>query len=249
MLLSEVMLQQTQVERVIPYWERFMDRWPNPAAFAATPFNEVLLHWQGLGYPRRARALWLGAAVVVADGWPDHETALRSLPGVGPYTARALLTLAFEKTCPPPLDVNIARVAARAALGSEPVIASKLAIESAIESAQPRTLSRRDYVFALFDVGALHCRARPACAGCPLAAQCRSRERLRLQTPPAPRRQSRYAGSTRQLRGALLEAALQHDGPLPLDRARAAVAHLDQAQQPDAVSNALTSLRHEGLID
>src|SRR5580692_3838372 len=114
-LVSEVMLQQTQVARVAGRWESFLARWPTPEACAAAPLPAVLREWQGLGYPRRARALHEVATAVAAGGWPDTEAGLRSLPGVGAYTARALLVLAFGASTIPPQDVNIARVTARAA--------------------------------------------------------------------------------------------------------------------------------------
>ena len=116
-LVSEVMLQQTQVARVVPRWEAFLARWPTPDACASAPLSAILREWQGLGYPRRARALHDTAGIVATSGWPDTETGLRSLPGVGPYTARALRVLAFGASSVPPQDVNIARVTARAALG------------------------------------------------------------------------------------------------------------------------------------
>ena len=119
-LVSEVMLQQTQVARVSGRWESFLERWPAPAACAAAPLDAVLREWQGLGYPRRARALHDTAKHVAAQGWPDSEAGLRELPGIGRYTARALRVLAFGDTHVPPQDVNIARVTARAALGQEP---------------------------------------------------------------------------------------------------------------------------------
>src|SRR5438105_3241138 len=181
-LVSEVMLQQTQVVRVRGRWESFLDRWPTPAACAADPMAEVLRFWQGLGYPRRARGLWLTAASVEAVGWPRTEQGLRALPGIGQYTARALLTLAMGQSSSPPLDVNLSRVAARAALGRHPRDSQRADIERAVVQGRPRTLDARDYTLALFDVGALHCRAIPRCSGCPLARRCRW---LARGSPPA----------------------------------------------------------------
>lgn len=253
-LVSEVMLQQTQVTRVIPYWLGFMTRWPEPAAFAAAPVSEVLRAWQGLGYPRRAVALHDTAALVAAEGWPRDEPGLRALPGIGRYTARALLTLSLDAPSPPPLDVNIARVAARAGAGGEPHEVPDAALERLIFAARPRALDPRRYTFALFDAGALHCRARPLCDGCPLRRGCAWRRTghagvatggTRLPSVP-------YAASMRRLRGVLLAAALRDGGDLTPEAARdaaaAVAATLPPARDPALVDGAVASLRADRLI-
>jgi A/G-specific adenine glycosylase len=213
-LVSEVMLQQTSVARVRPRWHRFLRIWPDPLACASASLADVLREWQGLGYPRRARWLWLTAARVAERGWPADEAGLRTLPGVGRYTARALLafsdvggaTPGSVATGLPPRDVNAGRVAARAALGLEPHAASPSALDAVLAEGRPGAMTLREYTYALFDVGALHCHAVPDCQGCPLAAHCRFRQ---AGTPLAPRRpRARYPGSLRQLRGAILAAAL-----------------------------------------
>jgi A/G-specific adenine glycosylase len=249
-LVSEVMLQQTQVARVQPKWEAFMERWPTAEACAAASLDDVLRAWQGLGYPRRALALHGCAIAVARDGWPDDEAGLRALPGVGRYTARALLALAFEVSCPPPLDVNIARVAARAALGSEPQSASQRQIEDAVAAGQPRSMRRRDYVLALFDAGAIHCRSVPRCAGCPLAGGCRSRRRLAASPSPAPsaRRQPPYAGSFRQLRGAVLAAMIDSPRPPTPQALVGRMKGLSPAPSAAAVVRAVESLAADGLV-
>ncbi|TMF14069.1 MAG: A/G-specific adenine glycosylase [Chloroflexi bacterium] len=247
-LVSEVMLQQTQVVRVRGRWESFLDRWPTPAACAADPLAEVLRFWQGLGYPRRARGLWLTAASVEAVGWPRTEQGLRALPGIGQYTARALLTLAMGQSSSPPLDVNLSRVAARAALGRHPRDSQRADIERAVVEGRPRTLDARDYTLALFDVGALHCRAIPRCSGCPLARGCRW---LARGSPPAtrPARVQRYERSMRQLRGSVLAAQLSRDPAATLPDLVHRVAALPMAHEPDAVARALASLRADGLLE
>jgi len=247
-LVSEVMLQQTQVVRVRGRWESFLDRWPTPAAFAADPLAEVLRFWQGLGYPRRARGLWLTAASVEAVGWPRTEQGLRALPGIGQYTARALLTLAMGQSSSPPLDVNLSRVAARAALGRHPRDSQRADIERAVVEGRPRTLDARDYTLALFDVGALHCRAIPRCSGCPLARRCRW---LARGSPLAtrPQRVQRYERSMRQLRGSVLAAQLSRDPAATLPDLVHRVAALPMAHEPDAVARALASLRADGLLE
>jgi len=247
-LVSEVMLQQTQVVRVRGRWESFLDRWPTPAACAADPLAEVLRFWQGLGYPRRARGLWLTAASVEAVGWPRTEQGLRALPGIGQYTARALLTLAMGQSSSPPLDVNLSRVAARAALGRHPRDSQRADIERAVVEGRPRTLDARDYTLALFDVGALHCRAIPRCSGCPLARRCRW---LARGSPLAtrPQRVQRYERSMRQLRGSVLAAQLSRDPAATLPDLVHRVAALPMAHEPDAVARALASLRADGLLE
>jgi A/G-specific adenine glycosylase len=198
-LVSEVMLQQTQVERVIPRWTAWLERWPTVEALAAASVAEVIRAWQGLGYNRRALNLHRAAQQVAADGWPDDLTAL---PGVGRYTAAAVGCFAFGRP-ELPVDVNVARVRERS--GGRFTHAS----------AQ-----------ALMDLGATVCLARvPRCGGCPLAAWCPSRGR---RYEPQ-RRQSRFEGSFRQRRARALRlvaerprrlvdldaeavAALEHDG-------------------------------------
>jgi A/G-specific adenine glycosylase len=247
-LVSEVMLQQTQVARVLGRWESFLARWPTPDACAAAPLSAVLREWQGLGYPRRARDLHDTAAAVSAAGWPDSETGLRSLPGVGVYTARALRVLAFGAATVPPQDVNIARVTARAALGKEPGEVRRASIEEQLGAGRPRSMSPRDFTYALFDAGAIHCRAQPRCQRCPLAATCASRRRL-AATPPELRRGSpRYHGSVRELRGAVLRTMLADTPPVSIDelqlRAGAAAAERPAAD----IRAVLDALVREGLV-
>ena len=247
-LVSEVMLQQTQVGRVAGRWESFMARWPTPEACAAAPLAAVLREWQGLGYPRRARGLHDTAGVVAAGGWPDTEAGLRTLPGVGAYTARALRVLAFGEASIPPQDVNIARVTARAALGSEPQDVRQASIEKQLAAGRPRSLSPRDFTYALFDAGALHCRARPLCHGCPLTAACASRSRLASAPPSRGRPSPRYHGSTRELRGAVLRAMLADPVPASIEelRHRAGPPAADRTTTDVAVI--LDALVHEGLV-
>ena len=248
-LVSEVMLQQTSVARVLPRWERFLGRWPQPADCGAASLDEVLREWDGLGYPRRARALWETARAVAAGGWPLDEPRLRALPGVGAYTARALLAFAFDPDAPmPPRDVNLARVAARAALGREPREAAPKALDAAILDSRPAAMQMRAYAFALFDVGALLCRARSAdCDRCPLV-ECASRGRAPVPGT-ATRRQPAYNGSMRQLRGEVLRTLLASDAPRSLARLRSRVGHVAAMRRPGALEEALAGLARDGLID
>ena len=175
-LVSEVMLQQTQVERVIPRYLRWLERWPSVAELAAAPRAEAIREWQGLGYNRRAVNLHRAAQAVAAAGWPEDLT---ELPGVGAYTAAAIRNFAFGEAVLP-LDTNVRRVQERTGHRFGP------------EAAQ-----------ALFDLGATVCLARvPRCHVCPLAAECPSRG---SRYEPL-RKQGRFEGSFRQRRAAALRA-------------------------------------------
>ena len=169
-LVSEVMLQQTQVERVVPRYLRWLERWPTAQALADTSTADVIREWQGLGYNRRAVNLKRAAEVVASRGWPDDLT---ELPGVGPYTAAALANFAFGRAVLP-VDTNVRRVQERTGAEFGPAAAQ-----------------------ALMDLGATICLARiPHCGACPLAARCPSRG---ARFEPL-RRQSRFEGSFRQRR-------------------------------------------------
>jgi len=173
-LVSEVMLQQTQVDRVVPRYERWLDRWPTVDALAAASGAAVIVEWQGLGYNRRAVSLHRAAKHVAAEGWPADLTVL---PGVGPYTAAAVRNFAFGEDVMP-RDVNVERVERRTAHAFSPSAAQ-----------------------AVMDLGATTCIARiPRCGSCPLASACPSCG----TRDDAARRQSRFEGSFRQRRAAIL---------------------------------------------
>jgi len=175
-LVSEVMLQQTQAERVVPRYVRFLERWPAVHDLAAAATADVIREWQGLGYNRRAVSLHRAARAVAAHGWPDDLT---ELPGVGPYTAAAIANFAFGHDVLP-VDTNVRRV-------------------------QERTghAFAADCAQALFDLGATVCLARiPRCGACPLASDCPGRGR---RYEPR-RRQPRFEGSFRQRRANALRA-------------------------------------------
>ncbi len=175
-LVSEVMLQQTQVERVIARWTRWLERWPTVEALAAATPAEVIVEWQGLGYNRRAVNLHRAAVTVASEGWPDDLT---ELPGVGTYTAAAVANFALGRDVLP-VDTNVRRI-------------------------QERTGQAFDgsCTQALFDLGATVCLARvPRCEQCPLAAACPSRGR---RYEPL-RHQSAFEGSFRQRRAIALRA-------------------------------------------
>ena len=175
------MLQQTQVDRVVPRYLRFLERWPTVAALAAASTAEVIVEWQGLGYNRRAVNLHRAARAVAANGWPDELT---ELPGVGVYTAAAVGNFAFGRDVLP-LDTNVRRIQERTGEGFD------------AECAQ-----------ALFDLGATVCLARiPRCDACPLAETCPSRGR---RYEPL-RRSSPFEGSFRQRRARALRAVARQE--------------------------------------
>ncbi len=183
-LVSEVMAQQTQVERVVPRWERWLVRWPTVDSLAAASAADVIREWQGLGYNRRALALHRAAQQVAAHGWPDDLT---ELPGVGRYTADAVACFAFGRDVLP-VDVNVRRVSERTGSEFGPAAAQ-----------------------ALMDLGATVCLARvPRCRVCPLAEECPSRGRrfepLRKQGP--------FEGSFRQRRSTTLRLVAAAARPL-----------------------------------
>jgi len=163
-LVSEVMLQQTQVGRVAAVWPGFMARFPTPEAMAAAAAGDVIAAWGTLGYPRRARRLWEAAGVVAASGWPDD---LAVLPGVGRYTAEAVAAQVDDRDAAA-VETNIRRVVERRA---GRVLSAREAAAASREAGRP--LTGRDRLLALMDVGAVLCRPRaPRCPECPLRPGC-----------------------------------------------------------------------------
>lgn len=216
-LVSEVMAQQTQVGRVVPVYQRFMDRFPTPSACADAPLGEVLRAWAGLGYNRRARFLQRAARVVVDDHGgrvPDTLEDLLALPGVGAYTARAVMVFAYEADIGV-VDTNTGRVLSRAVAGRA---LTRPEAQSLVDAMVP---PGQGWLFgqSLLDLGAMVCAgANPTCHECPVRRRCRWAAAGR--TPPDPARgsagvsvaQSLFHGSDRQGRGRLV-AALR-DGPV-----------------------------------
>lgn len=246
-LVSEVMLQQTQVARVEPVWREWLARWPTPAALAAEPPAAAIRAWGRLGYPRRALRLHACAVVLVeryGGEVPRSLPELLALPGVGDYTARAVAAFAYRQR-QPVVDTNVRRLVARAvagrADGGPSNTPADLAATEALLPEQPERAARASVAF--MELGATICTARaPRCQRCPLATGCAwhaSGEPL----PPGPsRRPQRYAGTDRQVRGELL--ALLRDATAPVPRSR-----LDLVW-PDAVQRrrALASLVDDGLV-
>ncbi|TPG52336.1 A/G-specific adenine glycosylase [Roseomonas nepalensis] len=177
--LSEVMLQQTTVATVGPRYDRFLGRFPDVAALAAAPWEEVAAEWAGLGYYARARNLHAAARAVVArGGFPDTEEGLRALPGIGAYTAAAVAAIAFGRPTVP-VDGNVERVVARLLAIRDPLPGARRLIGPAAGRFMEQEAARTrpgDFVQALFDLGATICTPRrPACALCPWRDDCRAR--------------------------------------------------------------------------
>ncbi len=245
-LVSEVMLQQTPVVRVLPAWIEWLRRWPTPAALAADTTAEAIRAWGRLGYPRRALRLHECATALVAQHRgevPAEITALRALPGIGTYTANAVATFAFKQRHPV-VDTNVRRVVARAMAGAADAgpttTPADLRATLALLPAEPAEAAKASA--ALMELGALLCTAqRPACGRCPLLDTCA----WRLTGSPAAtgpsRRPQAYAGTDRQIRGRLLAVLRDHQGPVPR-------ADLDLAW-PDATRRdaALATLVTDGL--
>jgi A/G-specific adenine glycosylase len=239
-LVSEVMLQQTQVPRVIPKWNAFLHEFPTTSACAAASLGDVLRLWQGLGYPRRARNLHAAAAEVERRGeFPATLPELLSLPGVGAYTARAVLAFAFE-TDAAVVDTNIARVYARVAgrrLGPKEV--------QVLADASLPTGQAWEWNQCLMDLGAVLCRpSAPSCGQCPVRALCSwhgNGDDPAVGSAGVSRAQARFDGSDRQARGRLLKALGR--GPLHAEAAAAVMECI-----PDRARRLVDDLVAEGLL-
>jgi A/G-specific adenine glycosylase len=246
-LVSEIMLQQTPVSRVLPVYAEWLSRWPRPASLAAEPAGEAVRAWGRLGYPRRAVRLHLTAQALVDrhDGEvPGSLEALRALPGIGAYTAAAVASFAFRQRHAV-LDTNVRRVLGRLTAGRDlPPPAVSVAERRLAESllpAAPEVAAR--WSVAVMELGALVCTAsRPSCTQCPVAAQCAWR--LAGQPPSdGPRRTQRYEGTDRQCRGRLLAVLRDADSPVP-------GTVLDAAwPEPRQRARALDGLVADGLVD
>jgi len=230
-LVSEVMLQQTQVDRVVPYFERFIDRYPTVPALAAAGLRDVLAEWSGLGYNSRAQRLHQAARDIERQGWPKDVHGLMQLPGVGIYTARAIACFAFGSSAIP-VDTNIRRVLNRWH-GTE--LSDKLLGDTA--GADRLSTPAANWTQAVMDLGATCCRPRaPGCGSCPGAAWCSGPE-----TYLAPPRQSPFEGSARQVRGAVVRELLS--GPTSAEALHQATGFSSRS-----IEAALTALAAEQLV-
>ena len=205
--ISEIMLQQTRVETVLPYYERFLESFPTVEALAAAPIDEVLARWSGLGYYRRARQLHASAGRIAREGFPGDAAGLAGLPGIGPYTAAAIASIAFGEAVPV-VDGNVERVVARRlALAGDPKRAAgarriRAAAVELVDPARPGDSNQ-----ALMEVGATICAPRaPRCLICPLAEGCAARRRGDPERYPAARKRR----ATQRVRR--LVALVERDG-------------------------------------
>lgn len=239
-LVSEVMLQQTQVARVIPRWEAFLRRFPTATGCAAVPLGDVLREWQGLGYPRRARSLHAAAQRVTELGaFPRDLPGLLALPGVGPYTARALLAFAFELDAAV-VDTNVARVYAR--MAGERLTPKR--VQSMADAAAPADAAWA-WNQCVIDLGAVVCRAAtPVCVECPVQAMCAwvggDGPDPAIGSSGVSGKQGRFEGSDRQARGRLMKALSAG----PVDRSCVAEIMQRDAAVADRLVDDLTT---EGL--
>ena len=223
LLVSEVMLQQTQAARVVPHHERFLARFPTPAACAEAPAADVIAAWSGLGYNRRALAVRAAAGVVAAEGWPAE---LQVLPGVGPYTAAAVASFAWDAQVAA-VDTNVRRVIERRdGVRRTPRALARRAAELLPEG---RAAAWNQ---AMMELGATICRPRrPRCGECPLQQGCAGPDAV---PPPARPRGERFEASDRWARGRLLAALVAGEEPPPL--------------APERRERALAGLARDGLV-
>ncbi|RLU85923.1 adenine glycosylase [Streptomyces griseocarneus] len=247
-MVSEFMLQQTPVSRVLPVYEQWLARWPRPADLAAEAPGEAVRAWGRLGYPRRALRLHAAATAITelhGGEVPDDHAELLALPGVGEYTAAAVASFAYGQRHAV-LDTNVRRVFARAVSGAQyPPNATTAAERKLAKALLPDSepVAAR-WAAATMELGALVCTARtPDCARCPIAAQCAWREAGSPEHDGPPRRGQTYAGTDRQVRGKLLAVLREALDPVPQ-------ADLDRVwHEPVQRARALDGLVADGLVE
>ena len=246
--LSEIMAQQTPLSRVEPIWREWMARWPTPAALAADSPGEAVRAWGRLGYPRRALRLHDAAAAMVEhfDGEvPETEAELRSLPGVGEYTAAAVTAFAFRRRATV-VDTNVRRVLARLVSGTEQAAPSLTRAERELAAGMlpEDDAAAATWSVAVMELGALLCTARsPQCARCPASDLCRWVADGRPAYDGPRRRGQAWAGTDRQVRGEIVQRLRDCAGPVP----RSALA--DAGPDPAQVERCLAALVHDGLLE
>ena len=243
-LVSEVMAQQTQISRVAGQWATFMAAFRSLESLAEAPTADVLRAWRGLGYNRRALNLQRAARVIVSEHGgrvPSNLDELLRLPGVGPYTARAVAALAFGQAVGP-VDTNVRRVLARL-MGADHTTSARDLQSIADRSVPPARPA--DWTHALMDLGATVCRANaPRCAECPAASWCRSAKRVQRRRARAVAAGGTFASTSRWLRGRILDQLRD----VPDDEWGAVAAPIGE-HEDGAVSTALSAMESEGLIE
>ncbi|WP_327354300.1 A/G-specific adenine glycosylase [Streptomyces sp. NBC_01304] len=247
-MVSEFMLQQTPVNRVLPVYEQWLARWPRPADLAKEPPGEAVRAWGRLGYPRRALRLH-GAAVAITERHggdvPAKHSQLLALPGIGEYTAAAVASFAYGQRHAV-LDTNVRRVFARAATGVQyppnATTAAERKLARALLPEEESTAAR--WAAASMELGALVCTAKNEdCARCPIAAQCAWLQAGKPAHEGPPRRAQTYAGTDRQVRGKLLAVLREAVAPVPQ-------AVLDRVwDEPVQRGRALDGLVADGLVE
>ena len=246
-MVSEFMLQQTPVSRVLPVFEQWMGTWPTPAALAAASSGDAVRAWGRLGYPRRALRLHAAATAIVSEHGgevPSSHAALRALPGVGEYTAAAVASFAFGQRHVV-LDTNVRRVLARVVRGDElpPASVTKAEREVATDLLPGDDAVAAQWAVAVMELGALVCTAtNPRCAGCPVQDLCVWVQSGRPAYDGPPRRGQTYAGTDRQCRGRLLAVLRETHGPV--HRSRLDAVWADDLQR----ARCLASLLEDGLV-
>lgn len=245
-LVSEVMLQQTPVQRVAGVWIEWLDRWPRPSDLAAETPGTVVRAWGKLGYPRRALRLHAAAAVIAAehdDIVPAEVDALLALPGIGAYTARAVAAFGYGQRVPV-VDTNVRRVLARAVHGMADAGAPATSRDlSDVDAVLPERRAAR-FSAALMELGAVVCTARQArCHDCPLLPECAWVRAGRPAASAPGRPVQRFAGTDRQVRGLLLDVL--RGAAHPVSRSRLDAVWVDVAQR----DRCLGSLLVDGLVE
>lgn len=246
-MVSEFMLQQTPVARVLEPWRLWLDRWPEPTALAEAPVGEAIRAWGRLGYPRRALRLHAAATAIRDDHAglvPDDHESLLALPGVGSYTAAAIASFAFGQRHVV-LDTNVRRILARIDGGvAHPTATPTAAERTAAAEWLPRDRAKAaTWAASSMELGALVCTARdPRCGDCPVTAHCRWYLAGRPAWTGPPRKGQAYAGTDRQCRGVLLAALRSSDEPVAVEEVLAEWEPRPQAER------ALDSLLSDGLV-
>lgn len=246
-MVSEFMLQQTPVARVLPVHDAWLERWPTPTALAGDPAGEAIRMWGRLGYPRRALRLHAAATAIVerhAGAVPSSYELLIELPGVGDYTASAIASFAFGQRHPV-LDTNVRRVFTRAVCGAEfpPATVTRAERDLAVSLLPEDESTAATWAVAVMELGALVCTAAsPTCGDCPIREQCGWRGAGFPAYDGPPRRGQAWAGTDRQCRGRLMAILRDAEGAVHLSRLDTAWTDADQRER------CLASLIADGLL-